>query len=589
MSALFCCAALAAPVCGAELVRLGLLAPEGAYDALRSWGFLESYLTKALPGVTLEVQHLPHSAMRAAISRGQLDFFVANSGFYIEAEAAFGASPVATLDSPYALSPTRAIASTVLARADRQDLRGLGDLKGQRVVAVRAQAFGGYQLGMHALKQAGVEPRDLKSIQFTGLPEERMLDAVQGGRADAAILRSCLFERLTAAHPASRTEFKVVGGSAPDGFRCGRSSELYPDWPFAMLPKVKPDLAKRLSVALLSMPRSSDGYAWTVPTDYSGVRRVFRDLEIGPYAYLAQETLGGLVFKYRYWLAIAALALGGGLLHIVRAESLVRSRTRALRAALAERDHIAQEARARERQLDHLSRLGVLGEMSTMLAHELNQPLSAIGNYARGIVRRIENGRGDLAVLADASDQIACQAERAAGILQRVRDFARNRTGERQEVDLRDMFDESLALFQGLMPGAAIVEHRLDPSCLGSARVWVDRLQISQVLINILKNACDAMSSMPPAERRVVILCHRGSGLFLVDISDNGPGLESMPVHALFEPFATTKTDGLGLGLAICKRVIEAHGGHITARNNDPDPGLTFTFTLPSLDDDTHA
>lgn len=572
---------LAATAVAQQTVRLALLAPEGRYDVLRSWGELERHLRAALPDVRWTVQNMPHAALRDAIANGEVDFFVANSGFYVEAEAAYGATPLATLISPYALSPTQAISATVVAASWRDDVRTLADLRGRRVVAIHALAFGGYQLGLHALQQAGVQADELKSIDFTGLPAERLLEAVAEGHADAAILRSCLLERLTSDTRWDRAAFRVLNAVSGDGFACARSTALFPDWPFAVMRHVPADLAKRVAVALLAMPRTEDGYGWTVPTDYSSVRRAFLDLQIGPYAHLREGALWPLLHRYRYWLAIALLAAVGGLGHILRAESVARARTRELREALLARERIERESRERERQLEHLSRLGALGEMSSMIAHELNQPLAAIGGFARGISRRLHSGQVDAAVLADASDQIAHQAERAASILQRIRDFARNRPTQLTVVDLRNVIAESLALFRGLMPQAAQIEQENGPECRDGAPVFADPLQISQVMINLLKNASDAMRHLPPQQRRIRVRCRQEDGELVVEVADAGEGLKGLPLHGLFEPFCTTKADGLGLGLAICKRVIEAHGGNIGARLNDPAPGLTFAFKLP--------
>lgn len=573
--------ALGTPGAERETVRLALLAPDGRSDMLRSWDALERHLRSALPELRLSVQNAPHAALHDVVARGEVDFFVANSGFFVEVEATHGASPLATLVSPYALSPRQAIAATIIAAADRDDIRDLVDLRDKRVVAVHGLAFGGYQLGMHAIREAGVRPDALRSVEYTGLPAERLLEAVQSGRADAAILRSCSFERLTESREGGAAAFKVLGAESDDGFSCARSSALYPDWPFAVMPHVDPALAKRVAVALLAMPRTAEGYAWTVPTDYTSVRRVFLDLQIGPYAHLGDNSLWSLIKRYRAWALVALIVALGGLLHILRAESIVRSRTLALRSVMQERERLQRESRERERQLEHLSRLGVLGEMSSMIAHELNQPLAAIGNFARGIGRRVRAGRDEPEALVDASDQIAHQAERAAGILQRIRDFARNRPTQHTVVDLRSVFDESAELFRGLMPNAPMIDHEIAPDCGNGALVFADPLQLSQVMINLLKNASDAMQHLPPAQRRIRITCRREAGLLLVEVADAGEGLNGLPVHCLFEPFSTTKAEGLGLGLAICKRVIEAHGGSIGARVNDPEPGLTVFFTLP--------
>ena len=249
---------------------------------------------------------------------------------------------------------------------------------------------------------------------------------------------------------------------------------------------------------------------------------------------------------------------------------------------MAARAAAEDQGRRQREQLDHLSRLGLLGEISSQLAHEINQPLTAIGNYARGMVRRVENGRMEAGSLIEAGHEITAQAERAAAIVQRVRTFARKRVSERQPVAIDVLVAETVRLFAVACPGIPPVEtdNRLPPG----SRLHVDGLQIQQVLFNLLKNASDAMAGLPASQRIIRLeLAPDEAGRMRIAVTDRGPALESGILSRMGTPFFTSKPDGLGIGLSISQSIIEAHGGHLDWRPRLDGPGLCVLFTLPLL------
>jgi len=574
-------AAAPAPIAvsaAAASLTIGALAPDGAESAERAWEPTRAHLAATLcRPVVLRSFDLP--SLREAVSAGAIDFFVANSGFYVEMEVAHGASRIATLDAPPALSPTRALASAIVVRADRRDVAGLAELRGKRVATAGTDGFGGWQVAWGEFARAGLDPRrDFATVDETGFPMRKVLDRVAAGTSDAGVVRACLIEALAARGELDASRFRVLAPAPADGFACVRSTPLYPDWPFATVRHVPADTAKAVASALLAMPRTPGGTAWTIPTDYRRVHELLRELGIGPYETVhAQPTLGELARRYWWIVAMLAALAAGGLLHNLRVEWTVKRRTRELRAALDAQQRLALEAQAQQRALDHLARLGILGEMASMLAHELNQPLATIGNFARGIVRMIEGGRTQPAPLVDAANEISQQAERAAGVLQRIRGFARKRPAERAAVDLAEVAAESIALFRGMVPDAPAVQAELHPS-----RVRADRLQLEQVILNLLKNAYDATRSQPDdAPAQVRVECGPAAGHARLAVVDNGSGLGDADRERLFEPFFTTKPQGLGLGLAISLRVIESHGGRLFADAAPGGRGLAVGFLLP--------
>ncbi|MDD3675113.1 sensor histidine kinase [Thauera propionica] len=565
-------------------IRIGVLDFLGSEATVGEWSPLLHHIEAALPGQTVRLEQLDHAGMRAAAAAGELDFIITNPGHYVELEAELGASRILTLDAGHGRTPARALGSAVVVRADRSDLQSLIELRGKRVAAVGREGFGGFQLIWGVLADIGVSPdEDFAELQTVGFPMSKVLEAVASGRADAGIVRACLLEGLGEAGRA----FRVVAPREEPGFPCATSTPLYPDWPLASLRHTPPELARQVAIALLSMDADSDHPTWAVPADYQSVHDLFRKLEIGPYAYLREPTLMVMAQRYWPWVAGFTLVLLGWILYTVRVEYLVKQRTAALSAALAERDRLESAARAAQEQADHLARLSVLGELSGTLAHELNQPLATIANYANSIIRRADNGRLTDAALREATTEIAAQAERASGILSRIRSFARKRTATREAVAPAELAGEAIALFRGMMARAP--EIALIDTVRPDSRIEVDRLQVQQVLLNLLKNAYDASRELPPERQPLEVRLAATDGGLDIQVRDRGVGIDDATRARLFEPFFTTKTDGLGLGLSICRSIAEAHGGRLVADTPADRVGTCFTLSLPGLQcDPTH-
>ena len=242
------------------------------------------------------------------------------------------------------------------------------------------------------------------------------------------------------------------------------------------------------------------------------------------------------------------------------------------------------EARMQELQAElvHMSRLNAMGEMSSALAHEVNQPLSAISNYLTG-VRRLLQSSGVLdsqdplmTKVRDALDRASDQALRAGEIIRRLRDFVRRGETDQRPESLAKIIEEASALaLVGAKEFNVRVTFRLDPSV---DRILADRVQVQQVLLNLIRNALEAMRDQPRRELRIESrACD--DDLVEVSVSDTGPGLSPELEAELFKPFFTTKSTGMGVGLSICRTIIDAHGGEISAKSLT-EGGARFQFTL---------
>ncbi|WP_292613671.1 sensor protein FixL [Nitrobacter sp. 62-13] len=243
-------------------------------------------------------------------------------------------------------------------------------------------------------------------------------------------------------------------------------------------------------------------------------------------------------------------------------------------------EHQQTQAKLQELQseLIHMSRLSAMGEMASTLAHELNQPLTAISNYMKGS-RRLLAASADpnIAKIETALDRAADQAIRAGQIIRRLRDFVSRRESEKRVESLAKLMEEAGALgLAGVREQNVILRLELDVEC---DRVLVDRVQIQQVLVNLFRNALEAMADSP--KRELAASSKKASDdMVELSISDTGHGFSEATAANLFETFFTTKETGMGVGLSISRSIVEAHGGRMWAETNDSG-GATFRLTLP--------
>lgn len=245
---------------------------------------------------------------------------------------------------------------------------------------------------------------------------------------------------------------------------------------------------------------------------------------------------------------------------------------------VTERKLAAEKIRNHQIELAHVGRLSTMGEMASGIAHELNQPLTAITTNARACVRMLEAGRSSLEQCSDVMEKIAEQAERAGQIIRHIRHFVRKEEPELRPARLSTMTNTVLAL---LRPDAqrAGVTLVLDPA---PEEDWVlaQEIQIEQVILNLARNAIEAMVDTPPERRRLTLRTRRiDAERAEVRVLDTGPGLSRKVADSLFEPFVTTKPQGMGLGLSISSGIVEAHGGQLAVESH-AGAGATFRFTL---------
>ncbi|MBC7453671.1 MAG: PAS domain S-box protein [Massilia sp.] len=251
---------------------------------------------------------------------------------------------------------------------------------------------------------------------------------------------------------------------------------------------------------------------------------------------------------------------------------------------ISERKNAEQLARQQQEKLHASARLATMGEISSMLAHELNQPLAAISSYTTGALNLLERAADsgaalDPAVLRPALEQASVQARRAGQIIRSVHEFVKKREPQRQLVDIASVVDGIGALIELQASKFFVaIQTRIAPAL---PSVSADRMMLEQVLLNLTRNAIEAMADIAPQRRLLRIVAFEDGGQVTVSVVDQGHGIAPEVAERLFSPFFSTKAEGMGMGLSICRTAIEFHGGTLNHSAN-PDGGTIFRFALPS-------
>jgi len=247
---------------------------------------------------------------------------------------------------------------------------------------------------------------------------------------------------------------------------------------------------------------------------------------------------------------------------------------------LSERQEYEKKLHNLQDELAHVSRVTAMGTLATSIAHELNQPLTAIANYVETASAMLAEPSDELiGIIREALDECAKEAVRAGQIVRRLRDYISRGETERQVVSLARLVNEASAL-AFVSTGSQSID--LTVKIAANDEVLVDRVQIQQVLLNLIRNAMEAMHEQPHG-RLTISAIRREPGYVEMIVSDSGPGLAPEIAERLFEPFHSTKATGMGVGLSICRTIIEAHEGRIWA-DGSPLGGTSFHFTLPDAD-----
>ncbi len=529
---------------------------------------------------------VPLPKLGSEIREGSVQLFISSAGLLGRLRGE-GAKNIASLMGGPIPDPNRAEASVVISRRDRPDITDLASLRGKVLSANMPLGFTGFLTVQREVAQLGADPDSFYSaIEFVGHDQMKVLDRVLSGKADAGAVRACNYEAMLALDPKYRGAFKVVGEREDAGFACTHSTRLYPSWVIGATKSLSPKDAAAAARAVFSMrPAWEGGYRWGIPPDMAEVDAVYRELRAGPYEFLRHWTLKRVWTEYGQAVVAILFLILGLAFHSLRSRHLVRVRTRELEEALARERELETEREKLNKRMGQMQRSGVVGQMSSMVAHELGQPLAAILMYIRGLRRRMETRKLERPMVEDALGKIESQANRIGSIVDHVRGYAKSNAARRLPLDLREILGTTVRNFSLTSAGRTV--RVAEASEGGPFTVRGDPLELELVIANLLKNAAEALSdSVSPGTSRVVkasLLAEPGSGTVNVIVEDAGDPVTDELLRLLSTPVTSQKGEGLGLGLSICRTIVEQHGGSIRFEHGRDGLGVRVTVTLPAL------
>lgn len=251
---------------------------------------------------------------------------------------------------------------------------------------------------------------------------------------------------------------------------------------------------------------------------------------------------------------------------------------------ISDRHMAEEEARRRREELAHAARLSTIGELSSGIAHEINQPLTAIVSFAEACLRMLRGGKSDSKMLEDALEQIAAQGQRAGHITRQLRRLGRKGAREEADVDINGVVRDLLTLVRGELDTEDITLHLMLDESLPP--VQCNRIQIEQVVLNLMRNAMDVLEQDDAGARELTIRTHAGTdGEIVLELEDSGGGFGDTGPERIFETFFTSKPDGLGMGLSISRTIIQDHGGRLWA--SEGADGAIFHVAIPASERQT--
>lgn len=571
------------------VITIGVLAHRGDAFAQKQWRDTLSHLQFSIPKHTFRFEPYDLPELEQAVQAHAVDFILTNPGHTVYLGRYYGISQFATVQALGSRDPSRSLGSTIFARVDRGDLETVSDLEGAQLLTVSRQAFGGFLIGWRTIVDVLGTRASSISIDERGFPQDAIVEAVLSGEGDVGIVRSCLLEHLIASGRLKADEVKILSQRNEPRYNCAVSSDLYPGWAFSKHPQTSAKLATEVARALYAMPSPENAIeldydGWIAPVSYAPVEALYRELRITPFVPSTWTVLRTVMRENVEWFIFAAFVAVLFLVHVARVEWLVRRRTRQLEAEEARRRNATGRIRELEAETARAYRTNTMAEMAGGLAHELNQPIAAILNYAHALSELVKQEHIDPRLLEQTLDKIRTQGERAASVVRGIFNFLRNRPPNMAVADLRDLVDQALEFieFNAAKHGCRLNWRRpADPIAAS-----VDEIQFQQVLLILVQNAMEASESQPGARKEIQITLRQESSRGILEVKDQGKGLDEEEISRAFDPFYTSKS-GLGLGLSVARTIVQRHHGALNLSSIKGE-GTTATVRLPIVKGQAH-
>lgn len=531
-------------------------------------------IRRAVQPDKLEVEYLELGRLQNSLKNGQLDLVLSSAGnyrrFLLEG---YGLRDLATMVSNQAPNPNYAEGSVFFVRGDRRDIDSIGALKNKSVSANYPFAFSGWQIAAGELLKRDFDPEHFFSkVDFLGHGASPVIDSVLSGKTDAGIVRACVLEN---AGLLKSGQVKVLEPKEKTDFPCQVSTRLYPNWTLSTTPNTPPEVSRKVTAAVLEIKPLQNNLHWSVATDFTPIDDLFKALEIGPFEYLRHFSFERFIEAYWQYFVFAAIFIIGLILHGIRSEYLVNKRTHALAESLKRERKLRAEAALVKGRLDKIQKVGLVGQMCSMIAHELKQPLGAAAAYCFALRRRMENGEVSVDVIEKGIERVDSQIQRASEVVNQVRSYAKGQR-QRQVIDVGKTAEKILRDIRASSPDTAVeLKEELE-----GLFIEANPIELEIILINLVKNAIEVVKDK--SNGRVIVNLFSEGDTVCIKVQDNGEKIKDTDWKQISQlAMATTKHSGLGFGLSIVAGLAEDLGGRISFERM-PEGGLSVYVRLPS-------
>ncbi|HHF2919091.1 sensor histidine kinase [Vibrio sp. VGrn 2] len=552
-----------------QKVEVGVLAIRGHLYAEQRWQPTIDWLNQQISDVHFVLHPLNLDEMGQAVKFQTMDFILTNPGQAVRLGRQYALSWMVTLTSRVPQNSNYGIGSVLVVRANSSH-QTLQDVSGLPVAAVSEKAFGGYLTMRYQILEMGLNPNDFfADVRYLGFPIDANLYQLRDGNVEAAVVPACLLEQMQNEGLLQQGDFRVLNQQLNEHSSCAVSTPLYPNWSFAKTERGSAQLAKQIAQVLLAMPPdhpaiiAAGASGWTSPVSLLSIDKLYQALDLHP---LQQpwwsEALRWLRSHQEWAWALFMFVIVLNAYHFWLEYRFSKSKQALEQTSL--------RLKEKSEQLEHSQRVAIVGEIGTSLAHELNQPLAAIRNYSEGGLLRLAKKRPHEDIVP-VLEKIQGQVERADAIIQRLRTLIRKRSVDKAPCDLQLLIDDTIELLHFRMQKQNI---SIVTSIEGNVRpVLVDAVGVQQVLVNVISNAIDACTLFQEKyhssgyQGKITLHSDYQVNQLSIRVLDNGTGLQKEnPTQA----FVSSKEEGLGLGLAICRDVMEMHGGEFLISSTAP-------------------
>jgi len=560
-------------------VKIGTLAKRGAEVTLKKWSPTAKYLSQQLPQYNFEIVPIKFDSVFETVERGEVDFILANPGFYVVLEHEYGAQRIATLVNKHISGLVqKEFGGVIFTHIDNKDrFNSLESIKGSKFGAVDKKSLGGWQMAWRELVENDINiDSDLKSLSFEGT-HDNVVYAILRKEIDIGTVRTDTLERMALEGKVDLKSFHIVNAKHYDDFPFNISTKLYPEWPFAKVKKTSDKLSKEVAVALMKMPSdakaakiaSIDG--WNTPLSYQPVHAAFKTLEIPPY-YQPIE-FWDVILKYWGWILFylfGAVVGIGMLIYQIRLTNFLKNT----------QDELVQT-----------EKMASLGRLVAGIAHEVNTPIGIGVTAASHLKKEIKQFHAAfkeesltqsafesfIETSSQSSDILMNNLERAAEM---IRNFKQVSVDQSSNEIRNFLFKEYLqSIIINLKPALRKHNHTIDIICSDTLHVESTPGAFYQIFTNLIMNSI--LHGFEDKEQGHILIKveHKGTQLDIT-YKDDGKGMSKPDLKKIFDPFFTTKRSSGGSGLGthiIYNLVTQKLHGQIAAHSQE---GKSLTFTM---------